>query len=346
MKHWNLLILFFCCGIIHLSAQRALPGFTVQDLGKGKVSISWINPYPTCNQLAVQRSTDGVNFRTIFSAQSPELPRNGYVDNKLPAAPKVYYRIFYVLAGGNYFFTTIKTATDPGDADDKENVKKEEDLSGRIFIPTEPIKDNGLNKDSAAAKETTERMIRLYKRGQFLYQLNTQAYKNFRDSIIQFTQDSLSLIKPGEINWKPFIPKPKEYVSVFVKDTLLVQVEYPLYKRFKDSVAANTKDTLINITTFRAELSRFIPKFVWKPSLHVYTNANGYLNISLPAQDFQAYRIVFFDAEGKELFRVNKIKEAELILDKANFKRSGWYDFELYKHNDLVEKNKFFLQKD
>jgi hypothetical protein len=341
MKHWNLLILFFCCGIIHLSAQRALPGFTVQDLGKGKVSISWINPYPTCNQLAIQRSTDSINFRTIFSAQSPELPRNGYVDNKVPAAPKVYYRIFYVLAGGNYFFTAIKRAADT--STDSDN--KEDDISSRINISTESVTGNGLNKDSAA-KETTERMVRLYKRGSFLYQLNTQAYKNFRDSIIQFTQDSLSLIKPGEINWKPFIPKPKEYVSVFVKDTLLIQVEYPFYKRFKDSIAANTKDTLTNITAFRAELSRFIPKFAWKPSIYVYTNTNGYLNISLPAQDFQLYRIVFFDAEGKELFRVNKIKEAELILDKANFKRSGWYDFELYKHNDLVEKNKFFLQKD
>jgi len=340
MKHWNLLIVFCFCGIIHLSAQRALPGFTVQDLGKGKVSISWINPYPTCNQLAIQRSTDGINFKSIYSTQSPELPRNGYVDNKVPAAPKVYYRIFYVLAGGNYFFTAIKTATESSDPDEKE-----EDLSGRIYIPTEPIKDNGLNKDSAV-KETVERMIRLYKRGQFLYQLNTQSYKSFRDSIIQFTQDSLSLIKSGEINWKPFIPKPKEYVSVFVKDTLLIQVEYPLYKRFKDSVAAYTKDTLTNITTFRAELSRFIPKTVWKPSVYVFTNNNGYLNINIPAQDLNAYRVVFFDAEGKELFRINKIKEAELILDKANFKRSGWYDFELYKHNELVEKNKFFLQKD
>jgi hypothetical protein len=345
MKHWNLLILFLSAAIIHASAQRALPGFTVQDLGKGKVSISWINPYPTCNQLAIQRSTDGINFRTIFSAQSPELPRNGYVDSKLPAAPKVYYRIFYVLAGGNYFFTAIKTPTESGDTDDKETVKKEEDLSDRIYIPTEPGKDNGLNKDSTG-KETVERMVRLYKRGSFLYQLNTQSYKNFRDSIIHFTQDSLSLIKPGEINWKPFIPKPKEYVSVFVKDTLLIQVEYPLYKRFKDSVAAYTKDTLTNITTFRAELSRFVPKPVWKPSIYVYTNNTGYLNINIPAQDLNAYRVVFFDAEGKELFRINKIKEAELILDKANFKRSGWYDFELYKNNELVEKNKFFLQKD
>lgn len=339
MKHWNLLILFCCCGIIHLSAQRALPGFTVQDLGKGKISISWINPYQSCNQLAVQRSTDGTNFRTIFSAQSPELPRNGYVDNKVPPAPKVYYRIFYVLAGGNYYFTSIKTAADAdGAGDDTDDPTSRVDIQGTAW-------QNGA-KDSGYNNETDGRMIRLYKRGNFLYQLNSNAYRSFRDSIIQFTQDSLSLLKPGEINWKPFIPKPKEYVSVFVKDTLLIQVELPLYKRFKDSVMTYTKDTLVNITTFRAELSRYIPKYVWKPSVYIFINDKGYLNISLPVQDYALYRIVFFDTEGKELFRVNKIKEAELILDKANFKRSGWYDFELYKNNELVERNKFFLQKD
>lgn len=317
-------------------SQRALPGFTVKDLGKGKVSISWINPYPSCNQLAVQRSTDSINFRTIFSAQSPELPSNGFIDQKLPAAPRIYYRIFYVLKGGNYFFSDIKT---PGHESSENNATKEiDDVNARIDIPKTDVK-----KDSVVV---TEKYIQIFKRGEPIFQLSVTAYKNFRDSLIRLTQDSLSVIKPGEINWKPFIPKPKEYVSIFVKDTLLIQVELPFYKRFKDSITNTTKDTIYQITTFRAELHRFVPKQVWKPSIYIYTNSSGYLNISVPEKDHQLYRIVFFDGEGKELFRINKLKEHELIMDKANFKKSGWYDFELYKNNELIEKNKFFLQKD
>lgn len=331
------LLIFLLILISHqLYSQRALPGFTVKDLGKGKVSISWINPYPSCNQLAVQRSTDGINFRTIFSAQSPELPSNGFIDQKLPVAPRIYYRIFYVLKGGNYFFTDIKS---PGEESSENTGTNEiDDVNARIDIPKTDIK-----KDSVV---TTEKSIQIFKRGEPAFKLSVTAYKNFRDSLIRLTQDSLSVIKPGEINWKPFIPKPKEYVSVFVKDTLLVQIEFPFYKRFKDSVTNTTKDTIYQITTFRAELHRFIPKQVWKPSTFIYTNTSGYLNISLPEKDFHLYRIVFFDAEGKELYRVNKLKEHELIMDKANFKKSGWYDFELYKNNELIEKNKFFLQKD
>lgn len=323
-----------------LYSQRALPGFSVKDLGKGKVSISWINPYPSCNQLAVQRSTDSINFRTIFSAQSPELPANGFIDQKLPAVPRIYYRIFYVLKGGDYFFTDSKS---PESVNSQTNtVVQIDDVNARIEIPKAEIKKDSITINTP----TVEKYIQIFKRGEPAFRLSVSAYKIFRDSLIRLTQDSLSVIKPGEINWKPFIPKPKEYVSVFIKDTLLIQIELPFYKRFKDSVTNTTKDTIYQITTFRAELHRFVPKQVWKPSSYIYTNTSGYLNISLPEKDFQLYRIVFFDTEGKELYRVNKLKEHELIMDKANFKKSGWYDFELYKNNELIERNKFFLQKD
>lgn len=339
MNGKKLLIFLLILVFNQIHAQRALPGFTVKDLGKGKVSISWINPYPSCNQLAIQRSTDSINFRTIFSAQSPELPANGFVDQKLPSARRIYYRIFYVLKGGSYFFTDSKSP-EPISSQTPPIVQID-DVNARIEIPKTEIK-----KDSTTTTTTVEKYIQIFKRGVPVFQLSISAYRNFRDSLIKQTQDSLSVIKPGEINWKPFIPKPKEYVSVFVKDTLLVQIELPFYKRFKDSVTNTTKDTIYQITTFRAELHRFIPKPVWKPSIFIYTNTSGYLNISVPEKDFQLYRIIFFDAEGKELFRINKLKEHELVMDKANFKKSGWYDFELYKNNDLIEKNKFFLQKD
>ena len=88
------------------NAQSALPDFSVKELSQGKIQISWINPYSNCIQLAVQRSSDSINnFRTIFSSQSPELPANGFVDNRLFLQTKTYYRIFYVLKGGAYFFS-------------------------------------------------------------------------------------------------------------------------------------------------------------------------------------------------------------------------------------------------
>lgn len=322
-------MLFVILMTLYLQAlsQRALPGFTLTELGNGRVSISWINPYPSCNQLAVQRSTDGVNFRTIFSAQSPELPTNGYVDNKMPIGVKVYYRIFYVLKGGSWFFTENKS---PGE------IKQEDELSERIQMPIVIAGKDSLSSDASINVIGPKDERRL---------MSNADYKRFRDSIGKNTKDTLQLIKAGEIRWKPFIPKPKDYVSVFVKDTLLVQIELPFYKRFRDSVAMNTKDTLYNITTFRAELKRYIPKPVWKPSVYVYTNNSGYVTLSLPNADKVHYKLVVYDMEDKEQFSIARVREPELILDKSNFKKAGWYQFELFLNGNLLDKNRFFLPK-
>lgn len=95
-----------------VEAQKYLPNFSVVEITKGNNKVSWNNPFKTCTQLAVQRSTDSVNnFRTILSAHSPELTENGFIDKKAPVNSKVYYRIFYTLKGGDYYFSKVVSAS-------------------------------------------------------------------------------------------------------------------------------------------------------------------------------------------------------------------------------------------
>ena len=42
----------------------------------------------------------------------------------------------------------------------------------------------------------------------------------------------------------------------------------------------------------------------------------------------------------------NREKETALTLDKTNFYHAGWFTFELYNDEKLVEKHKFYLAKD
>lgn len=91
-----------------IAAQQYLPDFSVLEITPGNNKVSWKNPFKNCSQLAVQRSTDSLtNFRTILSAQSPELSENGFIDKKAPSDSKVYYRIFYTLRDGDYFFSKV-----------------------------------------------------------------------------------------------------------------------------------------------------------------------------------------------------------------------------------------------
>ncbi len=250
---------------VHALSQDTLPNFTAKQLGNNRMQISWVNPYETCIQINVQRSFDSTkNFKTVFSTQSPELPMNGFVD-KAPYF-KMYYRIFYVLQGGAYFFTKSKLP------DSVVNVLKEK-------------------------KEIT----------------NTAAagFENF--------------------------------INVYINNQLIAELDPKQYKRFRDSIATNTKDTLFTLSENAIDLHRYNP---WIPSVYVYANAKGYVTIDVPKYRLHKYKLIVFEENGNEVFEIKHIKEALLVLDKANFFHAGWYNFELYEDDKLKDKNKFFLSRD
>jgi hypothetical protein len=87
------------------------------------------------------------------------------------------------------------------------------------------------------------------------------------------------------------------------------------------------------------------PGFV--PSLYVYTNRDGNVKISLPDEEkSKKYLLKFFDEDETLLFELKEIKTKIFKLDKANFYHAGWFRFELYEDGKLVEKHKFYIEKD
>ena len=82
------------------------------------------------------------------------------------------------------------------------------------------------------------------------------------------------------------------------------------------------------------------------PSFFVYTNKDGYLFINLPDAEKKKYHIKFYEEDETLLFELKNIKEPALTLDKTNFLHAGWFKFELYNDEKLVEKNRFYLAKD
>jgi hypothetical protein len=89
-----------------------------------------------------------------------------------------------------------------------------------------------------------------------------------------------------------------------------------------------------------------VPKKEFVPSFFVYTNRDGYVFINLPDADKKKYHIKFYEEDNSFLFEIKSIKEPALTLDKTNFMHAGWFWFELYNNDELVEKNKFYLAKE
>ena len=81
------------------------------------------------------------------------------------------------------------------------------------------------------------------------------------------------------------------------------------------------------------------------PSIFVFTNKEGYVYINLPDASEKKYHIKFFEEDGSFLFEIKDLKEKGLTLDNANFMHGGWFNFELYNDEKLLEKHKFYLAK-
>lgn len=83
----------------------------------------------------------------------------------------------------------------------------------------------------------------------------------------------------------------------------------------------------------------------WKASPFVFTNNSGYIQIHVNNASENKYSIKFLDDKGNTVLKINKINEDQLILDKTNFIHAGWFQFELYKNELLLEKNSVYLKE-
>jgi len=81
----------------------------------------------------------------------------------------------------------------------------------------------------------------------------------------------------------------------------------------------------------------------WHPSNYVYTTADGNINIQLPEALQKKYSIKFYEPNGVFLFEIDRVKQPFLILEKAIFLRSGWFNFELFEDGKLKEKWSIFI---
>ena len=267
MRSARLIFAFLLFTFYFSSAQDTLPKFTIIDKGNNRIQIKWINPYHTCNQMLIQRSFDSSkNFKTIFAVPSPNLPVNGYVDNAA-AINNMYYRIFYVLEGGNYFFSVSQRPIQLG-----------------MY----------LKKDTASS--------------------------------IEYTDNRQIIIKKG--------------------DSTIRILDIKQFQQFRDSMLVQTKDTLFSKAFDTIVIKPFIPKAVFIPSTHVFTEKEGYVKIVLPDANEKQYRIRFYEIDSSFLFEMKRIKASFLIIDKTNFIHAGWFMFELYEDDKLKEKNKVYIPKD
>jgi hypothetical protein len=108
------------------------------------------------------------------------------------------------------------------------------------------------------------------------------------------------------------------------------------------TISATTKLTIEDVKDLKGT-DKAPEKISWHPSNTVYTTADGNVNINLPDAQQKKYSVKFFEPNGVFLFEIDQVKLPFLILEKAIFLHSGWFNFELYEDGKLKEKWSFFI---
>jgi hypothetical protein len=104
---FSFFLLFIITSVV-AGAQDTLPKFTLRNAGNNRIIIGWVNPFANVSQISIQRSFDSLkNFKSILTVADPHAVQNGFADTKAPN-DKMFYRIFYVMEGGSFFFTASK----------------------------------------------------------------------------------------------------------------------------------------------------------------------------------------------------------------------------------------------
>jgi hypothetical protein len=232
-----LLIVCFC--LPGARAQDTLPGFSAIVKGYGKVIISWHNSYTVVTQISVQRSPDSLkNFTTFLTVPDPRLPENGLADNKA-TNPEMYYRLFIVLENGKYLFTkSFKAHRDlpparapiavsatpiaPGNTGLEENdtVLLRADKQRIRFVDDRGNMErphiNSPSRILTQSKLEVNKPI-FIKKGDFVIgQLPGNKIRQFRDSLLTKTKDTLVFIDGDSLLIRSFVPKEVYRISAYV----------------------------------------------------------------------------------------------------------------------------------
>jgi hypothetical protein len=105
-------------------------------------------------------------------------------------------------------------------------------------------------------------------------------------------------------------------------------------------------DSTTKVTVKDSVVSEPIRPIGFIPSKRVFTGKENNVVMSLPDAADKKYMVKFFNEAGEFIFEITKIKEPYLIVDKVNFMHAGWFFFEVYESEKLLEKHKFFVPKD
>lgn len=303
-------------------AQDTLPKISIKAISN-KVIVSWRNEYKKpVTVIDIQRSTDSLrNFSTIGTILNPLDEDNGFVDTK-PLRGRSFYRVFIAFEGGDYVFSRSYSRPRNDGGIDELEIPIETKLPAKTpysrVTKTTSKKDNNI-PDIAP----------------------TIIAKRSKEDVIMVQEDLIKLKR---------LPKTAVIINIAniksIKITAINNLSL-IRHRLTIDIYRDSRDLKRMHINIRRDSTDLIARLPFTPSKFINIGKDNDVIINLPLYAAKKYSIKFYaEKDSAVLFEINKITEPYLILEKVNFKHSGWFRYHLYSNNILVEKYKIYIAID
>ncbi|MEI8111496.1 MAG: hypothetical protein WCH59_10940 [Chitinophagia bacterium] len=170
-------------------------------------------------------------------------------------------------------------------------------------------------------------------------------------AISMYTLERLDISHSAFFSNTDELPYQTGQYKIYKNNQLIATLSEKSYRKFRDSIALQTKDTLFTsrdgkvvIHPFKPDAGAFNTSAKNAPPM-VFTDKKGNVTLHLPNAQVYQYQVNFYESPNQILFTIQTPKEENLTLEKSNFIRSGWFDYEVLLNNELKEKGRIYLPR-
>lgn len=220
-----------------------------------------------------------------------------------------------------------------------------------LTVPDPTSKQNGFADTKAVNDHMFYRLYILLENGRYIFsaakkptKVSTEvAASAANKQVIPTTKENTSPLEKKEETFSPSATDKFELAVNEVKTPMQVfqvQKAEPLVIRLENIRTGDSARTPVAVTP-QGEPNAYAP------SLYVYTHPDGNIRIQVPNRSrLTRYRIRFYESDKSFLFELKNLPSPNFELDRTNFLHGGWFLFELWEDNRLIEKHKLFLERE
>lgn len=139
----------------------------------------------------------------------------------------------------------------------------------------------------------------------------------------------------------------QEINALYEKNIQLQEEKMRLQKELAIALAAKNKNKPAKVIVKKPVVTEvpeeIISQIITYPSKRIFTDKDNNVVTKLFNVKANKYLIRFLTEDYKLLFEIKSPPDDYFVIEKVNFIHGGWYQFEIYKNDFLLEENKFYI---